>query len=439
MKDIGLRKLTFNIGATFFRQIIAALLNLMTVVFIARVYGPEGNGAFAIALLLPSLLVSFLNLGVASANVYYLGSQQLTVRQCISANLRIFAVLSLLGLVVGSFMIYRKNEALFPGIDPFILWLALAVFPIALLNSYLLSVFQGLQRFGPYNLLGIIQPAVLLFLVGGLIVSGNRFISLLMAAQVVSQVVVLIFTAFWLGPLVEKRVTDDLPGSVIRKTIRYGWKAHLSNILAFVNYKADVFLANFFLGPGAVGIYVIAVALAEKLWLISQAVSTVLLPKLTELSSNEDRRIKLTPFITRWVLLATLTGAIGVAILADWLIRTFFGADYVKALIPLWVLLPGIVMTSASRILANDIAARGRPELNMYTSIFVVIINIIGNLLLIPPYGLFGAALATTLAYTVNLMLRLMIYGRFSGNRWFDSIIIKPADILYIRNGIRGL
>jgi len=97
---LGLRGLARNIGATFSRQVAAAVLGLVTTVIIARVYGPEGNGAFAIALLLPSMLATFLNLGVAPANVYHLGSQQTTVRQLLAANLHIFILLGFLGLVV---------------------------------------------------------------------------------------------------------------------------------------------------------------------------------------------------------------------------------------------------------------------------------------------------------------------------------------------------
>ncbi|WP_269851929.1 oligosaccharide flippase family protein [Methanosarcina horonobensis] len=49
-----------------------------------------------------------------------------------------------------------------------------------------------------------------------------------------------------------------------KECLGYGWKAHLSNILAFVNYRADLFLVNFFLTPAATGIYLIAVQIAEK-------------------------------------------------------------------------------------------------------------------------------------------------------------------------------
>jgi len=438
-KGLGLKGLSRNIGATFARQVIAALLNLITTVIIARVYGPEGNGAFAIALLLPSMLATFLNLGVAPANVYHLGSQQMTVRELLGANLRIFLLLGTLGVVLGAGVLIWKAEHFFPGVDPFILWFALAVFPLSLLNGFLHSVFQGLQQFRHYNVLAIILPSIVLVLVVGLTLFGSRELALLIGAQVVSQLFVLGLTIRWLVPLLGEKKSGKTSAHVIIKTLGYGWKAHLGNILAFVNYKADMFLANLFLGPAAVGIYVVAVALAEKLWLISQAVSTVLLPRLAQLSSDEAKRKQLTPLVARWVLTVTLLGALAVAAIAGPLIGSLFGADYSDALIPLWILLPGIVLMSASRVLANDIAARGRPELNMYTAMVVVAVNVAGNLILIPLYGLTGAAAATTIAYLLNVVLRLIIYGRFTDNRWYDSVFVRASDFRMIRSAVRSL
>ena len=425
---LDLRGLSRNISATFLRQIAAALLGLVSTAIVARVYGPEGNGMLAIALLLPSMLSTFLNLGVAPANVYFLGSAQISVRQLLGANLRIFALLGALGLVLGAVTLRWQAEQLFPGVSPFVLWLALASFPIDLLNSSLISVFQGLQQFRPYNILAMTQSVAFLLLVIALTLAGNLEIALLVGAQVFSQFLVLVVTIRWLLPLVGPREDLKPPWDFVKRTLSYGWKAHLGNILTFINYKADIFLTNLFLGPAAVGVYVIAVALAEKLWLVSQAVSTVLLPRLSQLSSDEGKRKELTPLVARWVLLTTLLGAFAVGVLAEFLLTLVFGPEYKDALVPLWILLPGIVLISASRVMANDIAARGRPELNMYTAIAVASINVIGNLILIPSYGLPGAAAATTIAYTLDLILRLIIYRRFTKNKWTDSLFVKISD-----------
>lgn len=429
MKELDLRRLSHNIATTFGRQVLTTILNLLIVVLIARVYGPEGNGAFVLALLLPTMLASFLNLGVAPANVYFLGSNQVTVRNLLSANARIFFWLGTIGCAVGACLLLWNASGIFPGIPPLILWFALSIFPIRLLNSYLHSLFQGLQQFKPYNLLATLQPFFLLSLVAGLTLFGNRELVFLVGAEFLSQLFILGLTLRWLLPLLGPKVKVKTTENIAKKTLGYGWKAHLSNILAFVNYKADIFLVNFFMGPTAAGVYVIAVGISEKLWLMSQAASTVLLPRLSQLSDEESKRKALTPLIARWVLLSTLLVALILATLAPWLIIWIFGLDYSGALLPLWILLPGIVFGAASRVLANDIAARGLPEWNLYTSLFVVTVNLIGNILLIPGYGLAGAAASTTIAYSLNFILRIFIYGKISENIWIDSIFIKLSDL----------
>lgn len=439
MKGLGLRGLSRNIGATFVRQLVAAFLNLVTVAIIARVYGPEGNGAYSVALLLPSMLTSFLNLGVAPANVYYLGSNRIAVRQLLVANTRIFLSLGTFGLVLGSAILKWKAEAFFPGVARLVLWFALAVFPLSLLNSYLRSVFQGLQQFRLYNILAIMQPSSLLLLVSSLALLGAREVAYLVGAQLISQLVVVALGILWLLPALKKESPPLFPENFIIKTISYGWKANLGNILAFANYKMDIFLTNLFVGPAGAGIYGVAVAMAEKPWLISQAVGIVLLPRLAQLSSYEAKRRALTPLVARCVLMTTLLCTLLLCFLAYWLIGLVFGPEYIEALLPLWILLPGVTLLSASRVLANDIAARGRPELNMYISIVLVVVNIIGNLILIPRYGLPGAAGSTTIAYTLDLTLRLIIYERFTGNRWFDSMFVKASDFQMVQSAIRGL
>ena len=432
-RGLGLSSLSRSIGATFGRHIAAAVLGLVTMAVIARLYGQAGIGAYTVALLLPTTLTTFLNLGVAPANVYHLGSGQVSVTALLRANVRIAAWLTTIGLAVGAAVLAWFSESFFPGVPPFVLWLALATFPIALLNIYLLSVFQGLQQFRPFNLILVGQPTVLLLLVATLALAGSRELPLLITASLLAQLSMLTIAWVKLRPLVGDEPASPATPGFLRRTLDYGWKAHLSNILAFVNYRADIFITNLFMGPAAVGIYVVSVTFSEKLWMISQSVSTVLLPRLSQLASDEAKRKQLTPLVARWVLAATLCGAVIVAVVGGPFIQVVFGSDFRSALAPLLLLLPGVVLASVSRVLANDIAARGRPELNLYTSIVVVIVNVIGNMVLIPRYGLLGAAGATTIAYSLNLVLRLIIYGRFTQNHWADSIFLKASDLRMLR------
>jgi O-antigen/teichoic acid export membrane protein len=245
---LGLHAMMRNVGATFGRQLAAAILGLATMALIARTYGPEGMGTYSVALLLPTLLTTFLNLGVAPANVYHLGSGQVTVGTLLRINARIALWLTAIGLTIGAAVLAWHSELLFPGVRPFVLLLALATFPIALLNSFLLSVFQGLQQFREFNLVLVGQPTLLLLLVASLSLAGSRELPLLIVANLLAQLLMLAMAWSKLRPFVGDEPPSQPTPGFLWKTLDYGWKSHLSNILAFVNYRADMFIANLILG-----------------------------------------------------------------------------------------------------------------------------------------------------------------------------------------------
>lgn len=134
--------------------------------------------------------------------------------------------------------------------------------------------------------------------------------------------------------------------------------------------------------------------------------------------------------IARLILSSTLLGAIILVLCAKPLVYFLFGSAFLKSVNAIIGLIPGVVLVSLSRALANDIAARGHPELNTITSIFVVIINILLNVILIPFLGILGAALATSISYTVNAALKLFLYSHLSGNQWWKPLVFRKNDIL---------
>lgn len=437
-RRLGLRALARNIAMTLGRQLIVVALGIVLAVFLARTLGPEGNGRYAVAILLPTMLASLLNLGVGPANVYFVGRGEISVRTALRTSLRLWMALVLVGCLTGAAVIATRGDAWFPGLSAPLLWLALAAFPLLLLVAYLSNLLQAIQDFVHYNQM-MVSPPVLTLILAILTVGVLRLgvFGALLAMTLGSAGGLLIAYRGLRPHLHAGGGTSDV--GYARKCIGYGWKAHLSNILAFLNYRSDIFLVNLLLAPAAVGVYVVAVQIAERLWILSQAVSTVLLPQLASLSNREDQRRQLTPLIARWVFFISLLGALILAVVCNPLIELLFGERYAGAGVALVWLLPGIVLGSLSRVLANDLAARGRPELNMYASVGVVAVNIGANLVLIPHFGIVGASIATTIAYGFNAIIKIALYSRLSGNRWWGAVVIPAGDWLQLKRSAAGL
>ncbi|MBT9315660.1 oligosaccharide flippase family protein [Leptothoe spongobia] len=424
MHKLGLKRLIQNSVGTLIRQLGAGVLQLFTVIVIARSLGPEGNGQFAIALLLPTILYQFLAMGMPTANAHFISSNNVSVRTAFDTSVRWFTFLVPVGLAIGALSIWLAGSQWFPGVASNTLWLALAIYPILLLQVFLVSIFQGLQNFKAYNIVLLLQPAIALVLSLALVAIGLGNVTAMMAAYLVGALVALAASYLMLyHQLYRTASIDSEIQSYGQRIIRYALKSHLGIALAFFNYRVDVYLLNLLGDTAGTGLYVIATQMVEKLWLLSAAVGVVMLPLLSQLASEEEKRRKLTPLMYIFVL--SLTGLAGIAtgILAVPIISMLFGADYADSALVMQLLLPGVVAWSGARVLAHDIAARGKPELNIYMNLGVLLINVIGNILLIPKYGMSGAAVATTVAYILFSVQMTFVYTKVAKTNWKSVLV----------------
>lgn len=402
-----------NVVYTFGRQIAAALAQFLTVVIIARELGAEGNGQYAMIILLPNLLVNFLNLGVGPANVYYLGRKEVSPRYAAVENFKIALAIACLGTVSAFALIGLWGKIVFPGIPLAFLYFGLAAFPIALIEQYLRTILQGMEDFKGFNWGTLAAPlSALCYISIAVYVLDSGLIGAVIGFVLGNITGLLIVCIFLRRHFRKKESAGDAVSAVKgykRKSLSYGWKAHLSNILAFVNYRADIFLVNLIQGPAATGVYVIAVKIAEQLWMLSKAASTVLLPRMASMHENPKARLQLTKKAFAGVAGLTATAAGLSAMALYWLLEPVFGPDFIGAFSPFLWLLPGIIAGAGARVQANCIAAAGKPEWNMYVAFGVVSLNVIGNVILIPVWGIDGAAIATSIAYVANAAVKVVL------------------------------
>jgi len=441
--NLGLRTLGGNVGRTMVATLGAALFGLGLSILLARMLGPEANGLYALALLLPMMLANFLNLGINSASVYYIGRGDVSVRRALKMNLALWLPLSVAGFVTAAVVITQFSDSWFPGIPTSLMWLAMPVFPVSLLQMFMLGVLHARQDFRRYNAVHLLQPFVTLALAVCTLLLTDWGVSGVVGAFLLGQILGLAVTTLYLVPHWRaERATDtddqhETWNTYARKCISYGFKAHLSTIAAFVNYRMDLFFVNLYLTPALAGVYSISIQIAEKLWIVSKVASTVLLPRLVELHSEEEKRLVLTPLVFRFVMMLTLLGSLAMAIVAAPIINALWGAEFRDSTRVLLLLLPGIVLGSGSRILANDLSARGKPEINFYISVAVLVGNVILNIMLIPRLGIIGGAISTTIAYTINTALKTAVYTRMTRTSWTNLYTPTGEDLALVRQAFR--
>ncbi len=397
-----------QVGATFFAQLIGLIFSLATAAIIARWLGPECKGMLAMALLIPGMMVIFLNSGIGAANVYFASSKSMNV-PTLSSNSIIFTLLAtILGISIISVLFATQSlQTLLPGVPVWFILLAMLALPIGLLNGYFSTILQGLRSILAINIVNLAQGALTLALTFLLVVSLKTGLSGALVAYLGAGILGLVVLTLFLRAEGGALIARWNP-SVMHSTLSFGLKGHVGNILQFFNYRLDMFFVNYFLGPAGVGIYSVSVGIAELLWYLPNAVSFIVFPKAA--STQPEVMNLFIPRVFRIALGLTALGAVGLVFLGKQLIHLVFSSSFNSAYFPLVALLPGVVLLGGAKILSNDIAGRGYPQYNSINAGVAAILTVILDLVLIPSYGVLGAALASSIAYGTIFVIALCFH-----------------------------
>ena len=388
--------------ATFATRLLLLALGLVNVVLTARLLGPEGRGALAVALTTVALGVQLGCLGLPQANAYFAARDRRQLGAILGNALAVSLVLgttiSLVSLVLGGF---APKAAPLSG--P-LLWVALLWIPVQLWFTMLQSTMLGLDRLGEYNALDLWQRGSFTVIVALLLLTGHVSSLTVFTWAFVVFVPVCLWASVKLARACPSGLTLSRP--MLTASLDYAYKIWLGNLSAFVVVNADLMLVSAMRGTREAGWYSVDASIASSVMFAIQAMSSALFPTLAEADSFEERWR-----VTRKALLASL-GVSAVlcgfaALLAPTVIRLLVGPAYLPAVEPLMWLLPGVVAYSACSVVSTAHAASEHTVLMIVPAIAVAALNVAMNLVLIPRYGITGAAATSSLTYTLWLLSAL--------------------------------
>jgi O-antigen/teichoic acid export membrane protein len=400
----GLARLSSGVLLT---NVLAAVALLGTTVLTARAFGPHGRGQLSLATQFVLLVATLGSLGLNPAAAYHSARARWS-KSVAFGNSALLGLL--LGLVIlgGCLCVILLGGVTFRGLPATDLALASLAIPFLLAVANIQSVYQGFREFRDYNRITLAQAALPLPLIGIAIGLGGGVSAAILATVIAASLLLAAVLAYVRR---STRIVWRAKLADVRALASYGLRVHPANILGYLGYRLDVFLVDGYKGAAAVGLYGAGVVITEGLWMPSQAVSTALFPTIAAETSESARR-SITPFVARSTLwLTAILG--GILILAAGpVVELLYSSRFSASAAVVRILVPGIVLFSAARILGNDLAARGRPLVNSTIAAVSVVCNIVLNVLLIPRYGIDGAAWASTGAYSLVFLATAAIYRK---------------------------
>lgn len=175
----------------------------------------------------------------------------------------------------------------------------------------------------------------------------------------------------------------------------------------------DVLVIGWFLGQSAVGVYEIAWRVAGVTTLLAGAIGTSLLPQASAWEEADERvgRLVSAAFVPALVLI--VPAAFGATVLAPDILSVIFGAEFATAGAGavLVVLVAGKAPEAIQIVVGKTLLGLDRPDLVARATVATLLLNLVGNVALVPRFGLLGGAAATTLSFTVGMYLRARYLG----------------------------
>src|SRR5579871_4414031 len=397
------------------------LASFLSGVVAARMLGVGGAGAVAYAVWLALVIAPILGLGASQAVGRYVpemrargeevSAERLAGRLARLLAVSVLAAIALTALVVAAWYLLAPSglpqsaadllqvdeDASRPA-DTYAYWALLGLYAAAqVFGTYVYSYVRGRQQFGYlFGLAGVSLGLQVAGVAAGSMAWGvYGALAGFFAGQVLPAII-----AFRLmghtGPL------DDAVRSRLRRYARYAWAANV-----FVGSRMEIFFLERYSGSHDVGIFAAALALANLAIQGPVLLTTATLPLLAEQRGRGDREAMQAANETGTRLLAALVfpACLGTAAIMPVLVPLIYGPAFAEAVPAAIVLVSAASFSAITVVATNLVHAMERSDFMFFTAVLGAVLSILSGFVLIPRFGLMGAAVSRVAIQTLMVTI----------------------------------
>jgi O-antigen/teichoic acid export membrane protein len=445
------RRLAIGASAALAGQLSTVAGSIVTSIFLAQTFGPEGTGTYALVGNLFAAVLLLAALGLPTGITFLVSRGAWPARRALQQSLAAALPMGLAGMALGfAFYVWTKHSVL-KGVSvgealavtaavPFgLAWLFCSAIAIGCDLYERIATFQ-LSR-AALTIVAVIGPGIAFGLSGAIV--GFAVAQVLSAAAAAASLV----------RFNRRESRHPASGANRRETIRplraafgFGRRAWSADVLQFLNYRLDLFILAAYVARADVGRYSLAVSLTMVAWLLPSAIGQVLLPRTASLDSasaaGDVSRASADGAVARvirhTVLLQLPTGAAVIVLLVVG-IPLVYGPPFRDSIVLGLLLLPGVLAASIAKVVSPVITGRGFPIYSVYNVLITVPVTVALYLLLIPTLGATGAALASTASYTLTTVLAMYFYRRVTNGSMRAALVPTRADLREYRVAVAHL
>ena len=382
------------------------ILGVFFFVFLARELGPENFGLVSISIIVLSLVADIADSGVNTGLINFIGrhakEDPARAAKFFKLGLVFKTCVSLVVIIIGVLLAPLIAEKVFlkSNLAPY---LALSFIGVggAMLFSLSSSTLQAYQRYLSWSAMNILSNALRLLVV--VILSSLALLSPFNALKVYILLPLLGFgLSLWLLPKGVLKVKNEK--SVAKEFFHYNKWVALSIVVAALSSRIDTFFVARLLPVKESGFYSVGVQLSSLMPQFIFAIASVIAPKIASYTGNKA----LLGYLKKLQLFTLVLAIFGflASPLAFYFIPLFYGQDYFPAIIPfLFLFYAQLIFLLAVPAHQTIFYYFSNPKIFVLISFIILLIMSLSNLLLVPVYGILGAAASVLLGTILNFLI----------------------------------
>jgi O-antigen/teichoic acid export membrane protein len=377
-----------NTVVTVISKSVILLVNFFIVIVTTQLWGSTGRGEIALIIANVSIITILCNITCGSTIAFYSSKEDRDSLFFIA--LAGALILSLFGALISSLSI---------GLRYFIV-----LFIISFLSSLACSIsmyWLGKNKIKLFNILSLSSPvSILIFLPVFYFIFKITSINAYFYAYFAGLGTVLIAGTMSLLRLESFKI-PHLHIHDIRKIVTYGIKNESNNFIQFLNYRLSYFFIAKWLGLASLGIFSVAVACAEAIWIISRSMSALHFSNVIN-TKNQNTSITATKVLARQSFWISLIFMGILTLIPGSFFEYIFGNGFGSIKIYLIYLIPGIIAIAVSNLYDHYFSGTGKLNILIYKSIFGLIATLILLLLLTEKFHLTGVCISLNVSYLLS-------------------------------------
>jgi Membrane protein involved in the export of O-antigen and teichoic acid len=419
------------IQLTIFFQSFGYLFQFIAFLLFAKMLGAENQGVLTVFVTTGQIIALLLSFGLPGGIIYFVGKNRSLFLPVVANCCKlVLALLPVLVLVLYILPIDKLSPAYL--IRDYIPYLLISIFFLTFLGIFQVSILS-LKKYLYYNLFafgtGFIIFILCVFIWFAPVIYNKLNLSII--AYLVTYGTVFIYGATL---VIKESMLIRNKGGVqsFWEQFKVGSRGFISSIAALLLFRLDIFLVAYFLSLREVGIYSIALFSAEMVTKIPGWSAAILTPMV---ASNEGGHIKRTVYLFySSIIVAFLLGLLFLLGILNFsnVISNLIGKDFTGVETCLLLLLPRVIMQSGVGILAANLAGKGYPWYHPAGCTFPLIILVFLDFILIPRFGINGAALGNSLAFVSAFIIFWIGFRKY--NELTEDVSFKTYIVMLFRH-----